>query len=247
MRYDQALFTLLRYTETGVLDSSFGINGIQNTYFFGGDLGTSVNLQKDNKIVLAGYSQLTGSENKNYVDIARYENVIPRKQVIITKIRHWIQHHNGIEWNNINDISSYVVQRSYDGIHFNSISRINANNNSDYTYNDASSLSGTNYYRLQTISVDGAINYSNIISITNYDIKISPNPATNILHIEGLSSSSNIKITLVDFAGNVVISHQLKANSTCSYNLNIASLKQGNYLLKIEMNGEVVTKKFVKE
>jgi hypothetical protein len=31
------------------------------------------------------------------------------------------------------------------------------------------------------------------------------------------------------------------------YDLNIASLHAGNYLLKIETNGEVVTKQFVKE
>ena len=82
--------------------------------------------------------------------------------------------------------------------------------------------------------------------ITNHDIKISPNPATNILHIQGLSSSSNIEVTVVDFAGNVALSVKLSAFST-SYNLNIASLKQGNYLLKIETNDGVVTKQFIKQ
>jgi hypothetical protein len=32
-----------------------------------------------------------------------------------------------------------------------------------------------------------------------------------------------------------------------AYNLNITSLYAGNYLMKIEVNGEVVTKQFVKE
>jgi hypothetical protein len=62
-----------------------------------------------------------------------------------------------------------------------------------------------------------------------------------------LASNQKIKFTVVDLAGNVAISQQLKANSNSSYNLNIASLKQGNYLLKIETNDEVITKKFVKE
>ncbi|MBV9960809.1 MAG: T9SS type A sorting domain-containing protein [Parafilimonas sp.] len=92
-----------------------------------------------------------------------------------------------------------------------------------------------------------AVNYSNVLAVTNDDIKISPNPATNRLQIQGLPSSDNIKITVVDIAGNIAISQQLKANSIASYNLNIASLTQGNYLLKIEMNDDIITKQFIKE
>ena len=36
-------------------------------------------------------------------------------------------------------------------------------------------------------------------------------------------------------------------SNASAYNLNIASLYAGNYLMKIEVNGEVVTKQFVKE
>ena len=77
---------------------------------------------------------------------------------------------------------------------------------------------------------------------TNKNISIYPNPAQNILHVEGLSSQT--KLTVVDFNGNVKL--QAVANAS-SYNLNIGSLHVGNYLLKIETNGEVVTKQFVKE
>ncbi len=63
------------------------------------------------------------------------------------------------------------------------------------------------------------------------------------MHIKGLLSDKT-KLTVVDFSGNIKL--QAAANNT-SYNLNIALLKTGNYLLKIESDGEVVTKKFVKE
>ena len=77
-------------------------------------------------------------------------------------------------------------------------------------------------------------------------ISLSPNPAKNVLRIEGLSLSTKTKITIVDLNGNVAISLRLTANSA-SYNLNIAVLKSGNYWLKVEVNGEEVTKQFVKE
>ncbi|MBS1747696.1 MAG: T9SS type A sorting domain-containing protein, partial [Bacteroidetes bacterium] len=99
--------------------------------------------------------------------------------------------------------------------------------------------------RLQTTSVTGAVNYSNVIAINNTSIKISPNPAKNILHIEGLPSKA--KITVIDFSSFTAISQQLMANSNSVYNLNISTLKPGNYLLKLDMNGEVVVRKFLKE
>ena len=37
------------------------------------------------------------------------------------------------------------------------------------------------------------------------------------------------------------------SNMNSSYNLNIAALKPGNYWLKLEVNGELVIKQFVKE
>jgi type IX secretion system substrate protein len=78
-------------------------------------------------------------------------------------------------------------------------------------------------------------------------ISLSPNPATNSLHIQGLPSNQKIKLTVVDFAGNVAISQQLKAIGSSSYNLNLGLLKPSNYLLKIETYDDVITKQFVKE
>ncbi|MBS1746565.1 MAG: T9SS type A sorting domain-containing protein, partial [Bacteroidetes bacterium] len=133
-------------------------------------------------------------------------------------------------------------------------------NNSQFTinnyYEDPSPLSGANYYRLQTTSTDGAVAYSNMIMINSNEdaVRIYPNPAKNILHIEGLSLNSKnlpagrqVKITVADFMGNIAISQQLIANSPSSYSLNVASLKPGNYLMKIETGGEVVVRKFIKE
>jgi uncharacterized delta-60 repeat protein len=238
---ESSQFAIVRIMPDGRLDSSFGINGLSlfpanNSYYCNDAL-----LQNDNKIMLAGNAYIT-EDGQQYLALIRYNNNPSKKQIIITKIKKWLQHHNGFTWDANSTISSYVIQRSYDGTHFNSIARINAGSSSNYTYTDASPLSGNNYYRLQTTSTSGAVNYSNVIAVTNSDIKISPNPAKNSLQIQGLPS--NTKVTVVDFVGNIKL--QTEAN-TNNYNLNIASLKAGNYLLKIETKDNVVTKKFVKE
>lgn len=236
-------FTLIRLLSNGALDSSFGVNGKVITDFGLYETGAHIAFQ-NNKIMFAGTSYTSDTQNQINYALARYNNDGKNiKQIIITKIKKWLQHHNGFIWDANSSISSYTIQRSYDGIHFNSIARINAGTQSSYTYEDATPLNSDNYYRLQTTSTNGVINYSNIIAVTNSDVKISPNPATNTLVIQGLPTNKT-KITVVDFTGNEKL--KVAANNT-SYNLNIASLKAGNYLLKIEMNDEVVTKKFLKE
>jgi uncharacterized delta-60 repeat protein len=237
-------FAMWRLTESGAADSSFGVNGETTTDFGSEYLEYAIgSFEKFNKVFTMG-AVGTDISGEFPTLLARYNNDDEsKKQILITKIRHCIQHHNGITWDYNNNISSYAVQRSFDGIHFSSIARISVGNNSNYTFADPSPLSGNNYYRLQTTSLTGTVNYSNVIAVTNTDIKISPNPATNTLHIEGLSNQK-VQLSVVDFRGNVKLQTTVKSSI---YNLNIASLKPGNYLLKIQSQDDVVTKSFVKE
>ena len=243
-------FLLERFIENGRVDSSFGINGIQITEIDQSDGAIGITIQANNKILVVGQasSGLTGPSLYE-IALARYNNDdLSKKQLIITKIKKWLQHHNGFTWDGNNSISSYAVQRSYDGVHWSIVhsqpSTVSSSQPAINYYNDPSPLNGTNYYRLQTTGVNNVVGYSNIIAVPNSDIKISPNPAKNILQIQGLPSNQKAKITVVDFAGNEKL--QTVSNNIL-YNLNTASLKAGNYLLKIEMNDEVVTKKFMKE
>ena len=119
-------FALAAVKPDGSLNSSFGSEETVTTDFSGMiDYCNAIALQPDGKIVAAG-----GSSDgiTSYISLARYNNGISKRQIIITKIRHWINNNN---------------------------------------------------------------------------LKLSPNPATSNLHIEGLPSSSNTKLTVVDFAGNI--------------------------------------------
>jgi uncharacterized delta-60 repeat protein len=174
-------FLAERYNTDGTIDSGFGSNGYQVTAMDQVDVAENVMLQQDGKIVLVGaaYDNSKSDPSQYEIALARYyNNDLTKKQIIVQKIRHYIQTHNA----------------------------------------QATTLSAVSIY---------------------------PNPAQNVLHVEDLSTSP-IKLTVVDFRGSIVVSRELSAVSGV-YDLNIASLHAGNYLLKIEMNGEVVTKQFVKE
>ena len=153
-----------------------------------------------------------------------------------------------LQWNypEIN-ATHFEIERSISGSNnFIRIGTVAANTTTQYKYTDASPVNGKNYYRLKIVDTDGKYEYSKIVSATlnnGNTISVYPNPAKNNLYVEGLSSNKT-KLTVIDYLGKVEF--QATANNM-NYTLNIASLPAGNYLLKIEMNDEVVTKKFVKE
>ncbi|MBS1745722.1 MAG: T9SS type A sorting domain-containing protein [Bacteroidetes bacterium] len=261
--YAAADFALASVTKDGKIDSSFGSNGVVTTDFSGNQDGCyALALQADGKIIAVG-----GSVDPNlqigYIALARYNNDLTKKQIIFAKIRRWWLHHNGIMWDNVPGIKNYAIQRSGDGAHWSTVYSTSVNhsplfgNNSQLTinnsplsihnyYNDATPLPGDNYYRLQTTSIDGAVSYSNVLAINNNNaIKISPNPAKNILHVEGLPKDKKVRLSVVDLTGTVKL--QTIANTVSLYDINIASLHPGNYLLKIENGSEVLTKQFLKE
>jgi len=250
-------FLVLRFNNNGSVDSSFGDNGHQVTEVSSlYDGATGIVIQNDNKIVLCGsaYDYNAGGYG---IALVRYYGDASKKQILIAKIRRWLQHHNGIVWDNMSGAKIYAVQRSGDGVRWTTVhsqqstgnnqsSIVNAQPSTVNYYNDASPLPGTNYYRLQTTSVNGAVVTSNVIAVTSdvLNVSLSPNPAKNTVSIAGLPANEKVKLTVIDFSGNVKLQGLVSASS---YNLDITSLHAGNYVIKMDIEGEVVSKQFVKE
>jgi uncharacterized delta-60 repeat protein len=63
-------FIVVRMTSNGIADSSFGIRGMQSTEFGGSAVATSVAIQQDGKIVVAGHA--TDGGTRSYFALARY-------------------------------------------------------------------------------------------------------------------------------------------------------------------------------
>ena len=103
---------LIKLTSAGMMDSSFGINGFAFVSFEGYTSTYALALQKDGKILQSGEINTASSGYYNF--LARFNNNINQKQVIIAKIRRWVQnHHNGIVWENVPGTKSYTVETQY--------------------------------------------------------------------------------------------------------------------------------------
>ncbi|NNV57245.1 T9SS type A sorting domain-containing protein [Limnovirga soli] len=241
---------VIQYKETGRLDSLFGNNGIveltlENTKP-GVDLTSGKGfLQQDGKILISGTYVPSGGSSYN-VGISRL-NGANDKQSKYVKIKKWL-HRHGFSWEDWpgRNISYYAVERSYNGNNFIQIAKIFNQGSKQYTYEDASPMSGDNYYRMTTVRVDGSISQSNIISILNNEnaIKIYPNPVKNTLQIGGLSNTQPSKLLITNYNG---IKFNSVVTNSNTYTWNVSQLKPGNYILSISTGNNLVSKKFVKE
>jgi len=78
------------------------------------------------------------------------------------------------------------------------------------------------------------------------DIKVFPNPATNVINVLGLKNDSNAAISIRDSYGTQIIFHQwdIKRNSL---NIPVFNLEKGLYMISIQSEHQNVKTKFYKQ
>ena len=74
------------------------------------------------------------------------------------------------------------------------------------------------------------------------DLVIYPNPVNNILSIQSSNSVSNKIATVFDLNGKRILNQRITNNS-----INLSTLQSGLYFLRIESNGKVINRKFLKK
>lgn len=111
---------------------------------------------------------------------------------------------NLLEWKTYQEkeFSHFELEKSTNGLKFETLSIIHSKEkgSNNYSYVDKTIKNGENYYRLKLVDKDGKHKYSVIESINNTitQIKLSPNPAKEILYISGYGSNQKLKIFAAD-------------------------------------------------
>ncbi|MGE0560803.1 MAG: T9SS type A sorting domain-containing protein [Flavobacteriales bacterium] len=164
----------------------------------------------------------------------------------------------GLEWVTETETNNdfFTVERSTDGVIFETVSIIqgagNSNNKLTYSSMDLKPKKGTSYYRLKQTDYDGKYSYSSIESVVIQDrfenLTVFPNPVSG----SGFLSFSSLieeqrTILIYDIAGRLV--YQQLYNITKGNNklvLETQNLTKGMYFIKM-IDEDSVNLKFIKD
>lgn len=142
------------------------------------------------------------------------------------------------------NVSHFDIQKSTDGIAFQTISKVLAGKYNYQAFDDMPGETDT-WYRLQIVDKDGKTEYSNIIKIgrdssLESEIIIFPNPATGTINFKGIAANYTVKI--ISSTGTLVKQQQVINK------INIADIRPGLYYIVIyDNNGnKKMISKFIK-
>jgi type IX secretion system substrate protein len=151
-------------------------------------------------------------------------------------------------------IASYKLESSADQVKYDSVTQINNNGNTSFTYNDYGKKEGTTYYRLALINTDGTIDYSQIVALTRTSssslqfISLQPNPvASNLTAVMYAKQSSTANVIVYNAFGQKINSFITQLNTGYTrINIPVANLSSGTYFLFIKGNNINTVKPFIK-
>ncbi|MFT4062741.1 MAG: T9SS type A sorting domain-containing protein [Edaphocola sp.] len=158
-----------------------------------------------------------------------------------------------LEWATASERNNkyFAIERSADTREWATIGTVeskaeNGNSSSllSYDFTDENPLNGRNYYRLKQVDNDGQYKFSTIQSVffeTANSVKIYPNPTATAIAIE--TTLDNAAVSVFDMEGRKILSQTMSGTNPT---LDISTLPTGNYVLKVDNNGQTFSSKFIK-
>lgn len=150
----------------------------------------------------------------------------------------------------------YYVEQSLDGVNWNSLGFVSAENNpndlSQYSFTTMGTNAGNIYFRLRTTDKTGRNGFSDVRMLTmpkanNQLIAVWPNPARENIQVSNLAEEGTPfqKARLFDLNGQILIEKQLQPGLNT---ISLSTLKTGTYVLSmIATNGTTQTQKIIKQ
>jgi hypothetical protein len=162
-------------------------------------------------------------------------------------VRHTDNHRPMLQWatSQETNASHFELERSSNAVNFTNIKTVEAGGNSnatlEYAYQEEFLSSGTYYYRIKQVDLDGKFDYSRVVStkVEPSDLLSAyPNPVTDILNIESEKELGIIEV--VNISGMKLHASSHNANAT---KLDMTKFPQGLYTITANGKGYRVIKK----
>lgn len=149
-----------------------------------------------------------------------------------------------LNWTTQTEINSshFMVQRSIDGVRFTTIGQVSAMGNTTsaerYVFRDTEAFTGSNYYRLKMIDLDGSFAYSDTKTVAfageGEQLLVYPNPATDFLYF---AEPVNGPVRIYGMDGRLV--REIKAEGD---RIDTSELVPGTYLISLSSKRAIFIK-----
>lgn len=163
-----------------------------------------------------------------------------------------------LTWTTVNEINNdyFEIERSQDGVSFNTIGWVDGAGNSNITlhYNDydENPYNGVSYYRLKQTDFDGTYTYSEIRTVIFDDlsfVNLYPNPAEDELQFTVMvSDDADLHVHIVDVTGRLILeqNHWIESGES-TITLDVSNLASGMYTIRVNTNDENhLSKEFIR-
>ena len=159
-----------------------------------------------------------------------------------------------LAWSTINEknIKSFDVEKSTDGVFYYPIGTLNVpgNGNANATYSfDDPDIEELNFYRLRMTDINGESKLSSVIQVDNkkssQELTVQ-NPFANVIKVKLQKAANNISLQLFNINGSMV-GEKIFFNAR-QLNWDMPNtLNSGIYILRAVVDGELFSKKIIKE
>ncbi len=155
------------------------------------------------------------------------------------------------------NVDHFEIERSQSGRQFSIAGTMNARGNgnsgkTDYRWIDPSPLSGTSFYRIKEIDIDGASKYSSVVRIDidhdNSKLNLFPNPVVNKkVSVQANIEQGRYSIMVSDLDGKKIYDQTLDhSGGIINQSIQLPSgTPPGIYTLSLTGNGQRLIKRFV--
>jgi len=237
------------YTTAGLYFSANGGNGFEPYLSDGTSSGTNqvadVNPgagSSDPRFLFVNNSQLffnahNGDNGSGNTDLYRLNGTVTPLPVSILQLSAaYTQEGVAVNWSTQSErnVRVYQVERSMNGVSFNTIGSVPATGSGKYVFVDRDMRNSTAtvcYYRLRVEDADGSKAYTNVVKLNTTTGKpqftIWPNPVKDILHINVSSvNATALLLQIEDGYGRQVYNKQLSVNGSSVERIDVSSLAQ---------------------
>jgi|GEM_PF-718385 len=146
------------------------------------------------------------------------------------------------------DCKEYVVERSVDGVNFNSLLTVNCQTSNRYTSFDAVPVKGANFYRIKMIETDGSYTYSPTRKVTfaaKGKLLITPNPVVGDLKFRVSHGNATRSLySIFDITGKKYTEGMINVSAGLN-SIQLPKLTKGTYLFRINIDGVDLQETFI--